>query len=124
MTRNIYKGSARAFSGDALALKLAKELLGKIEEMPLFEAVFVLMPLMHSESLEDHSLCLAAFQALHARALARNKDLGDAIEAFVKFEEKHKGVIERFGRYPSRNELLGRESTPAEKEFLLSGAGW
>ena len=124
VTRNIYRGSALAFSGDALALKLAKELLGNIQELPLFEAVFVLMPLMHSESLEDHNLCQSAFKKLHIKAQLRNKELGEAIEAFVHFETKHKNVIERFGRYPSRNQLLGRDSTPEEQEFLASGAGW
>ena len=58
---------------------MAKKLVGKIMEMPIFEASFVLMPLMHSESFEDHKLCLSSFQALHAHALAHNPSVAATI---------------------------------------------
>ncbi len=93
-------------------------------DMPIYEALFVLMPLMHSESLHDHKTCLESFKALHAHAVAKIPEVAESILGFVKFEQDHYGVIERFGRYPSRNQLLNRESTPEEIEFLKTHKGW
>ena len=63
------------------------------------------MPFMHSESLQIHEVGLVLFA-----------EMGN--EGTLEYEKKHKAIIERFGRYPHRNELLGRESTPEELEFL------
>jgi uncharacterized protein (DUF924 family) len=76
------------------------------------QLLFLLMPFMHSESLKIHDAAVEQFQAL---GLAENLD----------FEMKHRAIIERFGRYPHRNDILNRVSTTAEIEFLkLPGSGF
>ena len=88
-SRNIYRDQPGAFANDALALALAQ----------------VAMPYMHSESLAIHEIAMMLY---NQAGLEYNYD----------FEKKHKAIIERFGRYPHRNAILGRESTPEEREFL------
>lgn len=110
-SRNIHRGTARAFSTDAMALVLAQEAVtaGAVGELSALECNFLLMPFMHSESRAIH---VWAEQLYQAYAPANNLD----------FERRHKAIIDRFGRYPHRNVLLGRESTAEEIEFL-SGPG-
>ena len=105
-SRNMFRGQAAAFAQDSLALALTQEALRQETEKALNEneRPFLLMPYMHSES-----------QIIHRQA----------IEVFTKwapgnldFEHKHKAIIDRFGRYPHRNEALGRSSTKEELEFL------
>lgn len=106
-SRNIFRGNERCFSGDALALALSQEAvsLGCHKELEQKEAMFLLMPYMHSES-----------SIVHEAAVALFKDLG--MEGPYEYELKHKAIIDRFGRYPHRNEILGRESSQEEIEFL------
>ena len=106
-SRNIYRGTARAFASDAMALALAQEAVAGGHAAPLSpqERLFLYMPYMHSESRLVHVQAERLFAAL---ALPENLD----------FELRHKAIIDRFGRYPHRNQILGRPSTPAELEFL------
>ena len=106
-SRNIHRDSALAFANDALALALAQEAVAnKCEhELTPVENSFLYMPYMHSESL-----------MIHEQAVELYKNNG--LENNYQYELKHKVIIERFGRYPHRNKLLGRESTPEEIEFL------
>ena len=106
-SRNIYRKSAEAFSADTVALVLAQEAIrcGADQELSQEMRVFCYLPYMHSESKAIHQEALVLFQQL---GLASNLD----------FEIKHKAIIDRFGRYPHRNQLLGRESTPEELAFL------
>lgn len=106
-TRNIHRGSAEAFANDALALRLAEEAVaaGAALELPVEERRFVYMPYMHSESAAVHETAMRLFAT-------------PGLEKNLDFERRHKAVIDRFGRFPHRNALLGRESTAEETEFL------
>lgn len=106
-SRNIHRGSPRAFSQDPMALALAQEAVagGAHEALAPVERGFLLMPYMHSESRPIHTQAEVLFREF---APPGNHD----------FELRHKAIIDRFGRYPHRNRILGRESTPEEIEFL------
>jgi uncharacterized protein (DUF924 family) len=106
-SRNIYRDTAQAFAQDAQALSLAQEAIHLELDQHLKPEYrrFLYMPFMHSESKLIHQQGLALFSAL-----------GDANSS--NYELKHKQIIDRFGRYPHRNAILGRSSTPEELEFL------
>ena len=106
-SRNVYRDTARAFAQDALALALAQELVasGQDSSLPLAQRSFAYMPYMHSES-----------AVVHAQAVDLFSQPG--MEDTLRFELRHKDIIDRFGRYPHRNVLLGRNSTPEELAFL------
>jgi uncharacterized protein (DUF924 family) len=105
--RNIHRGTPLAFAADPLALALAQEAVAAGADLQLqFEQrPFLYMPYMHSES-----------AAIHAVAEPLMKDR--APQGTYDFELKHKAIVDRFGRYPHRNAILGRASTPEELEFL------
>jgi uncharacterized protein (DUF924 family) len=98
------------FAGDAAALHLARALVTRGDDLALapLERWFAYMPFEHSEQVDDQRESLRLFAALAAVGLAEP----------LAWAEKHHEVIVRFGRYPHRNELLGRESTREELEFL------
>ena len=106
-SRNIYRDTAQAFACDAQALTLSQEAIaiGADESLNEVEKSFLYMPFMHSESLVIHEQAVALYQKT-------------GISSSIAFEFKHKKIIERFGRYPHRNELLGRSSTEEEVAFL------
>ncbi len=113
-SRNIGRGTARAFEGDALALDLTHAAMdrGWEERYPPDRRVFVYMPLMHTEDAVTQALSVERFIAL-----------GDPRN--LAFAVEHRDVIERYGRFPSRNAALGRTSTPDEEAYLSrSDAGW
>lgn len=111
-TRNVYRGTARAFAGDALALAAARALVQRGDDRRLgaLQRWFAYLPFEHAEDAEAQLESLRLFDALAAEHPA----LADARAWAVKHHE----VIARFGRYPHRNASLGRVSTPAEIEFL------
>ena len=106
-SRNVYRDSAGAFAQDTLALALAQELVanGQDRSLPLAQRSFAYMPYMHSESTLIHSQATVLFSQ-------------PGMEDSLRFEQRHQAIIHRFGRYPHRNALLGRESTPEELAFL------
>jgi uncharacterized protein (DUF924 family) len=108
-SRNIFRGTARAFDGDALALKLTKLAMerGWVREAPKPWQVFFLMPLMHSEEMADQERCVAEFKRLGGNNL--------------KFAILHHDQIKRFGRFPGRNTAVGRVSSPEEREVIAKG---
>lgn len=113
-SRNIHRNSPVAFSQDPMALALAQEAIaaGALGHLDTIERTFLLMPFMHSESAAIHD---------QAATLFRQWAATDNYE----FELRHKAIIDRFGRYPHRNAVLGRDSTPQEVEFLkLPGSGF
>jgi uncharacterized protein (DUF924 family) len=118
--RNVYRGSARAFSGDGRAQKLVLQSLaiGADEALPLVGRVFFYMPLMHAESPALQHECLSRFTRLHASAAPA---LQDKLLGNVQAAQQHCDIIERFGRFPHRNAVMGRASTPQEIEFLETG---
>lgn len=106
-SRNIHRDKPEAFAQDGMALVLAQEAVAGGADMALGKSKrrFLYMPYMHSESAAIH---------LQAEQLFHLPGLEDAYE----YELKHKAIIDRFGRYPHRNAILGRTSTPEEIEFL------
>lgn len=112
--RNLFRGDARAFAGDALARALTRTALrrGWDAGMTDDERAFLYLPLEHSEDPQDQADSVAAFAAI-----------GNAL--YSDFAVQHRDVIARFGRFPARNAALGRVSTPAEQDYLSQpGAGW
>ncbi|MCP4523755.1 MAG: DUF924 domain-containing protein [Candidatus Gracilibacteria bacterium] len=112
-SRNMFRGDKKSFATDELALSLAKEAveIGMDKLLPREYQAFIYMPYMHSESIDVHKDALDIFT-----------EYGDKTK--LEFEIIHKNIIDRFGRYPHRNEILGRESTPEEKDFLQSHLGF
>lgn len=113
-SRNIYRHAPQAFAQDGTALVLAQEAVaaGVLTQLAPVERAFLLLPYMHSESAVIH---VQAERLYREFAPAENYD----------FELKHKAIIDRFGRYPHRNAVLGRVSTPEEIEFLKQpGSGF
>ncbi len=113
-SRNIHRGTPSAFSQDAAALVLSQEAVaaGALSELDPDERNFLLMPFMHSES-----------PRIHERAEALFKRFAPADN--YEFELRHKAIIDRFGRYPHRNAILGRASTQEEIAFLQQpGSGF
>jgi uncharacterized protein (DUF924 family) len=114
-SRNIFRGTERAFSYDEKARVLVHEvlssakgqgyLLGEARVLETHHQLFFFMPLIHSELLSDQELSLKVFGSL-------------GIESSLKEARNHYDLIERFGRYPHRNEVLGRESTKEEEAYL------
>jgi len=106
-SRNIHRNTPRAFACDPMALVLAQEAIaaGAAQALSALERSFLYLPFMHSES-----------RAIHQEAERLYRDNG--IEDNYRYELLHKAIIDRFGRYPHRNEILGRSSTPEEIEFL------
>ena len=106
-SRNVYRDTPHAFAQDALALVLAQELVASTQDrsLPLAQRSFAYMPYMHSESALVHVQSVALFSQL-------------GMEDTLRFELRHQAIIDRFGRYPHRNAILGRTSTPEELTFL------
>jgi uncharacterized protein (DUF924 family) len=118
-TRNVFRGTARAFAGDARALAAASRMVGsrQDEALPPFMRSFVYLPYEHAEGLAMQDEAVRLFTRLMASA----GDLQDLLD----YALRHRAVIERFGRFPHRNEILGRQSTAEEIEFLKTpGSGF
>ncbi len=119
-TRKCFRDSAEAFAQDGVAQRLAAEgiAIGHDRELAVNRRLFFYMPLMHAENLALQNEGLRRFEALEAEAQGEFKKLA---EAQVKYARHHRRVIERFGRFPHRNALLGRASTPEEEAHLATG---
>jgi len=105
--RNMFRGTPRAFSTDPLALALARQIVdaGLDRDFSNDERMFLYLPFEHSEHAAEQVRCCALF------ALLEDPEL-------MRYAQAHKDIIDRFGRFPHRNAILGRVSTPEEIEFL------
>lgn len=112
-SRNIFRDDARAFEADPLALVLSQEMIAHAldKELNASQQSFCYMPFMHSESALIHKQALELFDR-------------PGLENNLKFEQAHKKIIDLFGRYPHRNEVLGRESSREELEYLKDHPGF
>ena len=119
--RNIYRGTAAAFSHDRVALRLCVEGAMKKQDSGLspIERVFFYMPLQHAESKKVQAKSVALYSRL-ARAVTPT--YRETFETIAQFAELHAGIVETFGRFPHRNALLGRENTAEEAEYLAGDA--
>lgn len=123
-SRNLFRDSPRAFSQDALALRLCKEGLSRREDLTLSEAerIFFYLPLEHSEDIGDQTRAVEMFSALHKDA---RSDFRKLTESTLEYAYAHKAVIEQFQRFPHRNEVLARASTSEELAYLAKpGSGF
>jgi uncharacterized protein (DUF924 family) len=118
--RNMFRGSPRAFAHDAEALALTLSGMQSAADAALHvvERMFFYMPLQHAESREVQDESVAAYRRLLAEA---PQELRGPFGGASRSAENHRAIIERFGRFPYRNRVLGRESTPAEEEWLRKG---
>ncbi len=113
-SRNMFRDSSQAFAFDSLALSLTQQALdlGIDKQLEPRKRNFIYLPLMHSESKIIHQYALEIYTK-------------NSKHASLKFEIKHKNIIDRFGRYPHRNKVMGRKSTDEEVEFLKQpGSGF
>ncbi|GAB2177988.1 hypothetical protein DLREEDagr8_35460 [Dongia sp. agr-C8] len=117
MSRNIYRGSPKAFAGDARALAIAEQMVadGVDRSFSFVQRRFTYLPFEHSEDPKVQKRALALFGAL-AVECATEHNVDGAVQ--LLYAARHAEIIFRFGRYPHRNAVLGRVSTPAEEAFL------
>ena len=118
-TRNVYRGAPDSFAGDVLALSAARQMVDAGEHMALapIERQFVYMPFEHAEDAGMQQLAVDQFTALAADH--------EGFDEVLDYAHRHRGVIARFGRFPHRNPILGRASTPEELDYLSQpGAGF
>ena len=109
--RNIFRGTARAFASDALALRAARNAVaaGFDRELLAVERLFMYLPFEHSEALEDQLRSCTLYESL--ASFAETADV-------YPYALAHRAIVERFGRFPHRNAALARDSTPEEVAFL------
>ena len=112
-SRNMFRGDPQSFAGDELALERARAAVaaGADQELPLAWRAFVYMPFMHSESPEVQAESLDLFTAY-------------GNDTYLKYAGMHKDIIDRFGRFPHRNGVLGRRSSLEEQDYLEEHGGF
>jgi len=112
-SRNMFRGEARAFATDGLALAIAEAAVDRGFDHALTkdERVFLYMPFMHAEDLAKQDRCVALFEAL-----GRPEQ--------VRYAREHRAIIARHGRFPARNAALGRETQPEEREAIEASKTW
>lgn len=115
--RNIYRASAEAFCGDKFALRRAQELIdaGGDMELPLVQRMFVYLPLEHAENRDVQEQCVNMFEMLVADCAPEFDKL---MQGALRSVTEHAEIVRKFGRFPHRNEILGRESTARELKYL------
>lgn len=112
-TRNVYRDTPQAFGGDALALAAAQDLLAEGLDLALapLQRAFAYLPFEHAEDAAMQQQSVALFTQLGGQA--------PGLAGMLDYAMRHRDVIARFGRFPHRNRILGRASTPQELQFLL-----
>jgi uncharacterized protein (DUF924 family) len=118
--RNMYRDSARMYAHDGLALTVTVLAIREYEEQPLslVQRMFLYVPLMHVEDLTLQQAMVARFESLVGLAAVRSPHNLAFFEFALDYARRHRHVVETFGRFPHRNAILGRQSTPSELEFL------
>ena len=119
--RQIHRDSAEAFACDACALAIARRLVGSWRRFFVVEQTFVMLPFEHSEAIADQDISVKLYAE---RTLEAPAALVESCRDQLGYATKHRDLIRKFGRFPHRNAVLGRESTPEELEFLKGGRGF
>jgi uncharacterized protein (DUF924 family) len=106
---NMYRDKPESFSTESKAISVSKWAIdhGFDQQLPKDRLTFLYMPLMHSENMDDQNLSVSKFEAA-------------GLDENARFARHHRGIVERFGRFPHRNEILGRDSTREELDWLAS----
>lgn len=129
-SRNIFRGSARAFAGDEKGMQVATGVLASDrwqlakDTLSVPQLMFFLLPLMHQESLDHLDMCVDKITELIEDSKAAGEEAGNVAklaEQSLAFAQKHHDIIKKFGRYPYRNQALGRMCTPEELDFVENG---
>ncbi|CAI2377791.1 unnamed protein product [Moneuplotes crassus] len=121
MSRNIYRGTSKAFENDHIGLKLAKEYVdsGDWENAKFLDKQFILLPFEHQEDVKVAQECVELGEKFQEMYKCRNCKWTDGnCITFVEYAKKHVDILEKFGRYPHRNKALCRECTEEEIEYL------
>jgi uncharacterized protein (DUF924 family) len=123
LPRNIFRGTARAFAWDHLALQAAKQGLREEDDrkLPWDYRAFFYLPFEHSESLSDQHLAVGLFTFLRDES---PKDIRQITGNYLRFAQQHRDIIARFGRFPHRNAVLGRMSSDDELAFIADTDGF
>ena len=121
ISRNVYRGTAAAFHQDDQALATCREGIeqGDDKQLAPCERTFFYMPLEHAEDREVQALSVQQFESL---AQESPKEWHEQLEANAGYARQHRDMIEKFGRFPHRNAVLGRDSSPAEEAYLADDA--
>ena len=123
LPRNIHRGSSNAFALDSLALQAAR--LGVRQRLDRRlewdERAFFYMPFEHSEAILDQHTAVGLYTALRDQS---PKSMREVTGNNLRFAQQHRDIIERFGRFPHRNAVLGRQSSTAEQAFVDAGDGF
>ena len=122
LSRNIFRGLAEAFSFDHISLRISKDIIFHVEtfkQYKLFEKLFIVMPLLHSENIDDCQLGTDVLsQIITHLSLKGEQDLVKLFELNKRWGLEHLEILKEFGRYPHRNKVLGRENTEEEDMYL------
>src|SRR5262245_44358070 len=118
--RNVWRGTAQAFMHDAQALRAAREAVarGQLRELAPLEQAFLVLPFQHSESIQDQRESVRLSSEIAQLAPPGWRAL---LEGYLQFAIQHLKLIERFGRFPHRNQVLGRNPTSEEEAYLREG---
>jgi len=123
--RNAFRETPKMYAGDMTSLRWAKDLVarGDIKKLKPIQRSWVHLPFMHSESLEDQDECVRLYGDMLAEVqqLQGGEDIVNMTAWGLKFAESHRKMISEWGRFPHRNAILGRESTPEEIKGLAEG---
>jgi uncharacterized protein (DUF924 family) len=116
-SRQIHRGTAQAFATDALALAAARDGIARDfdKSLAIDERTFFYMPFEHSEQLDDQNTVVRLYRMLSDAAAPSRRAM---LDRNVRFAEQHRDIIRRFHRFPHRNDVLGRDSTVAERAYL------
>ena len=122
LARNIYRGTPKAFEHDQYAQNVVNDCIGTGKDERIFNIhpafnAFLYMPLMHSENIGDHDI-LRNRQQWMLDNLEKDHAFYQFVSLMANFENHHREIIEKFGRFPQRNEILGRESTQEELQYI------
>jgi uncharacterized protein (DUF924 family) len=120
VSRNLYRDDRRAFANDDVALSLARDLVGSSRERDLMitQRLFTIVPFEHAEDRAVQARGVSALSTLADEARKNDPAVVPMVENFLSFAEKHRDIVERFGRFPHRNGVLGRTSSVEELAFL------
>lgn len=115
--RNIYRGDAKSFAFDERARRIAENALdrGLDSKLSVIERIFLYLPFEHSEDLAAQDRAVELYTRLAADA---EPDERAIVDQALEYASLHRAIISRFGRFPHRNDLIGRETSPEEREFL------
>lgn len=124
--RNVYRNTAKMYAADPRVMSWAKDLVesGKYKDLLPIQRQWIILPFMHSENLADQEMCVRLAEEMRdeTQALDDADKLKGMMSFFVQYAERHRVIVEKYGRFPHRNALVGRENTPEEAKGLEDGS--